>query len=291
VNNWPYTAGAVESLLNQTVPTQVLLILQGVDDDLRAQAERLAERNPRVHVWSHQPPLPSLSASWNAGLHFVWSQGGEVAMVVNNDIVCHRDTIQWLRQGILTMSALFVSAVGVRPEEFDPDCSVEAGQQFMRGGPDFSCFLLSREAHAKYPFDELYVPAYCEDLDQHRRYILGGDGDRIFSINLPFAHYASGTLNTEPEKAAEWARKIGQGSRKHHLAKWGGGANQERYTIPFDAETSQDGVTTADLFDSVREGWRHGTEPVLGNLATGEAFTDARAVAADGAVQRDSDAV
>src|ERR1051326_405265 len=93
VNNWPQTADAVASLLAQTVPTRVLLILQGVDDELRGEAERLAEKEPRVHVWAHQPPLPSLSASWNAALRFVWGQGGQVALVANNDIVCHPATV------------------------------------------------------------------------------------------------------------------------------------------------------------------------------------------------------
>jgi hypothetical protein len=65
--------------------------------------------------------------------------------------------------------------------------------------------------------------------------MLGGDGSRIFSVNLPYLHYASGTINSEPEKALAWAKRIEQ-SRAHYVRKWGGDVNHERFTIPFDAE-------------------------------------------------------
>lgn len=267
VNRLDLTQAAVRSLLDQSVPTQVLLILQGVDDDMRAALENWAAHEPRLHLWAHQPPLPSLAASWNAGLRFVWSQGGEVALVANNDIVCHPLMIANLESILRSHNALFVSAVGVRPEQFtafakltQPHDVAEVvwdvpGECLTRGGPDFSCFLLHISGHEKYPFDEGFTPAYCEDLDAHRRYILGGDGDRIFSVNLPFAHHASATLNADPSKAEEWGRKIAV-SRARYARKWGGPVNGERFTIPFDAETDQDGVTTPELFEHVRAGWR-----------------------------------
>src|SRR5262249_8298864 len=87
VSNWPMTEQAIYDCLGQTVEPNVLLILQGVDDELRRSAEALDERlSDRIFVWSFVPMLPSLSAVWNRALKFVWSLGGQEALVVNNDV-------------------------------------------------------------------------------------------------------------------------------------------------------------------------------------------------------------
>lgn len=255
------TEAAIGDLLAQSVPTRLLLINQGVDDAFRDRLERLAEQEPeRIFLWSHQPPLPSLSASWNRALNFVWSVGGEVALVVNNDVRLDADTIRILDKALFYDDALFVSAVGVTVEQFDarPKYSemhglsreffVGDGPFVTKGGPDFSCFLISRAAHWKYPFDERFVPAYGEDCDTHRRYMLGGDAARIFSINLPYLHYASGTLKQLPPKEREeLERRIG-GSRAYYAQKWGpDGINGETFTIPFDVASARGGVTNPEL--------------------------------------------
>lgn len=239
------TEAALADLLAQTIPTRILVINQGVDDPFRKRLEQLAEAYPeQILLWSHNPPLPSLAASWNRGLQFCWACGAEEALVVNNDVRVHVRTYEYLRA--VRDEALFISAVGVTKEQY------EGWDQFVgrdRGGPDFSCFLLSKAGHEKYPFDEGFIPAYGEDCSCHREYMLGGDGDKIFSINLPFHHVGggSGTLKSmSPTARAAHERRIGQ-SREYYARKWGGPVNQERYTIPFDPASAQDGVTNPDL--------------------------------------------
>ena len=101
--------------------------------------------------------------------------------------------------------------------------------------PDFSCFLLTAEGHAKYPFDEAFAPCYCEDLDMHRRYMLGGDTMKIFSINLPFLHYASRTINRSAEALRAWEAVSGL-SREVYKKKWGGNVNEETFLTPYGKE-------------------------------------------------------
>lgn len=247
-----WTEAAINDVLAQTSPTRLLIVNQGIETEFRERLERIAEQYPdRVFVWSHVPSLPSLAATWNRALHLVWETGGTEALVVNNDVRLHKYTyylLSWYRQ---RTDALFVTAVGVTAEQFNPDLdyAYEENDKSLhsRGGPDFSCFLISKEGHEKYPFDENFSPAYCEDLDLHRRYMLGGDGEKIFSINLPYLHYGSGTLKSmTPEQKSSLERRIGQ-SRAYYEKKWGGSVNHERFTIPFDAETDQDGVTTPEL--------------------------------------------
>ena len=259
LNCWEMTRQAIEDFLAQSglpSPPQILAIDTGSTREVRAEMEAWMEREPRLHAWFHRPGLPSLSAAWNLGLRFVWEQGGEVALVVNNDVRLHPETYACLWRVQHGLDALFVSAVGVREEQFPgPDevydqyywaSAIHDGPMFNKGGPDFSCFLLTKEGHTRYPFDEGIRPAYTEDCDCHRRYMLGGDGERIFSVNLPYLHYGSATVNADPSQRQRWADRLKQ-SRAYYQDKWGGDVNAERYTIPFEAQSDQDGVTNPEL--------------------------------------------
>lgn len=241
------TRACVADLLAQSVPTRILIIGQGVEDGFRDELERLAESySERIWCWFHEPPLPSLAATWNAGLDFVWSTGGTEAFVVNFDVRLHPKTIELLSGVMGHTPALFVSAVGVTAVQFDPAATIDDrwltppdaegwGHPLNPGGPDFSCFLISKAGHQKYRFDEAFIPAFTEDLDLHRRFMLGGDGEKIFSVNLPYLHLASQTLKqVSPERRAQLEQQIAQGSRRHYAAKWGGPVNAETFLRPFD---------------------------------------------------------
>ena len=209
-----------------------------------------------------------------------------MALVCNNDVRLHPQTYSILYQVQQTVVSdhaageilftnlppLFVSAVGRRENDmlWAPYFMCDATWTMDRGGPDFSCFLITRACHDAYPFDQRFAPAYCEDCDYHRQLMLGGNGERIFSINLPYLHYASGTINSEPEKALAWAKRIEQ-SRAHYVRKWGGDVNHERFTIPFDAETDQDHVTNPEL-QALILGGSHAAIPesVAGDAVLGE---------------------
>ena len=185
--------------------------------------------------WRHNPPLPSLAATWNTALWFVWNSGGEAAMVCNNDIRVKPWIFDTLLRYRSHNASLFISAVGVTPDQYIASTPPQLLSK-DKGGPDFSCYLITKEGHEKYPFDPNFIPAYCEDVDVHRRYMLGGDGGRIFSVNLPYLHKdgGSGTLKSfSPSRREQFNKAVEQGSRRHYRAKWGGGANEETYLAPF----------------------------------------------------------
>ena len=91
-----YTLDALGDVLAQSVPVRVLVINQGSTDETREALERYQEQHSQVLVWHHDPPLPSLSATWNRALDFVWEVGGTEALVVNNDVRLHHCTVQVL---------------------------------------------------------------------------------------------------------------------------------------------------------------------------------------------------
>lgn len=260
-DRWDLTQAALGDALAQTLPNlRVLLIDQGSSEATReaylAHLRELADS--RVSLWRHQPPMLSLSATWNRALQMVWDGGGAQALVINNDLRFAPWTYRYLLDVLDAKGAYFVSATGVTVEQYETYLTSGVQVPVLPGyplpGPDFSCYLITKAGHDKYPFDEGYQPAYCEDLDLHRRYMLGGDGQRIFGTGLPYYHVGSGTLKgMEPDKRMRLEAQITQGSRAYHLQKWGGAANQEVYAAPFD-ETPRPDVTTPMLFERVRNG-------------------------------------
>lgn len=249
-----FTQQAVLDILAQTVPTRVLIIDQGSSKATNDRLRQLAEEHaPRVLLWSFNPALSSLSAAWNRGLDFVWEQDGTAALVINNDTRCWQHTYEMLLKVQQETDALFVTPVGVREAQFqawlatNPEATVDATG---RGGPDYSFYLITREGHDLYRFDERFIPAFFEDLDSHRRYMLGGDGQRIFSVNIPYLHYGSQTIKSYTEEQKAKFHKANARNAAYYQAKWGGPVNAETFVVPFGGgEPVRDGActTTPDL--------------------------------------------
>lgn len=248
------TEVAIGDLLVQSVPTKILVVNQGVDEAFRDRLERLSEQDPaRIFLWHHQPPLPSLSATWNLALDTIWIAGGLLALVVNNDVRLHPDTVLILTSELRRKHALFVSAVGVRGEQFKTSTPLSYTEPDNHGGPDFSCFVISKACHEQFRFDERFIPAFCEDLDYHRRLMLAGEGRRIFSVNVPYLHLASQTLAQLPSQEANRIRlQVERQSRAYYAQKWGGPVNEETYQTPFGPVATED-VTTPTIQRKVRE--------------------------------------
>lgn len=257
-NNPDLTAEALADCYHQTIDhPAVLLIANGASDLLITDGE---SEDLASFVFS---PGLALAAVWNTALRVIWASGEDQALVINNDIRMHPCTYEVLLACQRQTAAYLVSAVGVTAKDFSGGAYIDAWKPWESldalitnpGGPDFSCFLITKEGHAKYPFDEHFHPAYCEDLDYHRRMLLGGDGDRIFSVNLPFCHYASGTLKgMRDDDRQRTEEAISRGSRAYYRLKWGGDVNQEIYTRPFDPTSRAAGVTTPELQRTLREG-------------------------------------
>lgn len=214
----------------------VLLIDQGSGPDTALWAQNRQLAFPaRVRVWRHAPPMPSLAATWNAALDYAWELGHEDAMVWNNDVRVRAGMYEDLRtiRGVFGLE--FVSPVNCRDGKADSWKDIPMALDVTLGGPDFSCFLITRECHEKYRFDERFQPAYHEDGDYHRRMWLGGDGARIAGANLPYLHYGSRTINRSNEAAHAFSRQF-EACRARYVAKWGGEPHAERKITPDSSE-------------------------------------------------------
>lgn len=258
VNRPDLTRQAVLDALHQTIPTRVLLVANGATTAAQEAGYLLAADHPdRVLLWHYTPSLP-LAAVWNRMLQCAWDAGGTEALVVNNDVRLPQQLVEALLEAQRQTDALVVTPVNVGVDTYPrilPILPLEPSTLASRGGPDFSCFLITKACHEAAPFDEKFDPAFCEDLDYHRRLLLSGYGPRIFSLPIPYLHYGSQTLQAMPEeKRGQAETAITSKSRAHYRAKWGGDVNQETYTRPFDPTSATAGVTTPELQRLEQEG-------------------------------------
>jgi GT2 family glycosyltransferase len=252
-----YTRNALADLRGQRglpAPPRILVVDNGSERETRRMLEELQVTSGRqVLCWWHHPPLGgapggTVNASWNRALDFVWACGGEHALVVNNDVRLHLNTLTCLQRAMAASGALFVSAVGVTEDDFakaqhpergagvyDPHAWSSAfhdGPLPSLGGPDFSCFLISRKLHRDLGvrFDEQFT--YFGDNDYHRRLQLQGLGDSIFSINVPYLHYGSRTIaRSDAARAAHHA--VFEAHRTRYVEKWGGLPQEETKKVPY----------------------------------------------------------
>jgi hypothetical protein len=237
------TVTATRDLLGQVdVQTRVLLISNGSSDESRAKFEAFAEAlHPRVLLWTHDPPLPSLSWTWNRALQFCWEAGAEEALVANNDLRLHPQTYSLLLEAQKKHGALLTSAVNTgemsEPYKWDLD---------SRGGPDFSCFLISKECNQRYPFDPNLT--WFGDNMLHRQMWLAGDGARIGSVLVPYKHLASQTIKGADQALAVQLHARFQRDRDYYQKAWGGLPHHETYLRAFSPDSAREGCGTPGGF-------------------------------------------
>jgi O-antigen biosynthesis protein len=204
------TERALATCQTQDVPTKIMVIDSASDDG----TQEWLRSQPGIFAMISKPRTAGVSHVWNEGLRYLFDiEGAESVLVINSDVELRPDTLRLL----LADGSPFVTAVG----------SSTAGTQYPGGTPtmarrphpDFSCFLIRRECWERVGrFDES-MSIYCSDLDYHiRMYQAGVDA---FCIDLPFLHYASGTLKNADDAERERICAQAERDRQTFTKKWG----------------------------------------------------------------------
>ena len=222
-NNLHLTRAAIKSVLKQDMPdVKVLLINNDSQDSTAAWARTMY---PKVTTLNVKPSL-SVARSWNKGLTLLFEGAGvEHVLVVNNDVELRPETYKVLH----TCMVPFVTAVG----NSDRSCLSEPEEHTFtcRPHPDFSCYLIRREAWEKVGgFDENFKGAFCEDWDYHVR--LQKAGIKAVCIDVPFYHVGSATINNMTPEERDKLCKQADLNRQYFKDKWGvAGGSPEYYDL------------------------------------------------------------
>lgn len=185
-----------------------------------------------------------LAKAWNYGIErLCMTEGYDVAIVCNDDILLRPDTGELLAHGLLygqyeegyspellLLSGRHAAPNDNRTDEADWDL-LNAAEPKWQPGPDFGLFATTRRLFDEVGrFDEGFNPAFFEDNDMHRRIQLAGFEGGAYA---PYWHLLNGTIRTDSERRGVVMNGGFEHSRGHYVRKWGGEPGHERYTVPF----------------------------------------------------------
>jgi GT2 family glycosyltransferase len=204
---------AIASVLIQDIETSIYVIDNGSTD---GTVDKL-----RRYVCISYVANKGVSRGWNDGLDMNFIRS-EHCLVVNNDVVLP----PWFYRELLSYEVSFVSGVSVDNMDMIRE---PAGRMSLSPSPDFSAFLIRRDAWEKVgPFDET-MKFYASDNDWHVR--AHRAGVKLWKANVPFYHERSSTLNNAPSQEAQEIRDQADKDRavffeKYGCAPWGPGYDE-----------------------------------------------------------------
>jgi GT2 family glycosyltransferase len=230
----------------------LMLTMNNLEITKRAAASVFAQRLRGVSLWVHDNHSTDGSVDWlqesgiatyfaetNEGVSHGWNRGltfffegckhpYEHVLVCNNDLELPENAYA----DLLSYDVPFVTGVAV-----DHPVGPEIPERMpLTPNPDFSCFLIRREAWEKVgPFNERLMN-YCGDTDWHvRAHRLGVP---LYKANVPYLHFRSSTLNNASPQEQAVIRAQADADRGTFRAIYGcvpGTAEYEKLFLPVEA--------------------------------------------------------
>lgn len=249
INLWnKYTKPALDSIadaVSAAIPADIACDMLLIDNASTDETLIEAPRWFREH-YSDETALESyhrnteqwgFQRSVNFGVNYFFNEKKyDYVLVLNNDIVLHKDAIVRLVERFKEGGVAMATCLDVTGEcqndpanlhKLDADEKMENCPETPH--PCFSAFMISKWCweHAG-EFDEIFFPAYYEDNDYHYRMQLGG----LLAITYPpamFFHYGSRTqLEALPHRLTDSSNQHTQ-----YIRKWGGDPGRERNKTPY----------------------------------------------------------
>jgi GT2 family glycosyltransferase len=235
LNLWQrYTLPCIESI-RTAMEHRVVVIDNGSTDDTETQARRRV-----CDTFTYHRNGKNLGAArvWNDGARDAFSNGYDLVLTLNNDILLHPECIDRLVRRMAEADAPgMVTPLNMRGECADPRSVFARDAGAMANVaeaecPDFAAFLLSKRCYeAVGSFDEEFFPAYFEDNDYHYRMRLAG-WRAICHPQAMFYHFGSRTQNESGPQPVVASPQF-NANRAYYERKWGGPPGHETHRRPF----------------------------------------------------------
>lgn len=185
-NNLKLTMRTVESIRKQNIPVAVHIIDNGSSD---GTVEWAQENGYLMHAFDDNA---GVSAGWNRGLSCLFSEPRTSRVfVINNDVVLP----PFFMRELLSYDEPFVTGIAVDDIEIIKELGA---RQPLQPHPDFSAFMIRRDAWEKLGVFDDRMKLYCSDCEYHIRGHRAGVG--MWKANIPYLHERSSTMaNATPE--------------------------------------------------------------------------------------------
>lgn len=204
-NGLERTKRALISIYQQSVEARAYVIDNGSTD---GTGEFLDGRNMLICKFDDNH---GVSAGWNLGLTLLFAEFEHV-LVIGNDVVLP----PWFYELLLSYHQPFVTGIAVNSLEAIKEPSP---REILQPAPDFSAFLIRRDAWEKIgQFDE-GMKFYASDVDYHIR---GAQlGIPMMKANVPYFHEGSATLRNAPAEERAQIERQANADRAYFYEKWG----------------------------------------------------------------------
>ena len=226
-NNLELTKRAIESFFSQRLRNVSLWVHDNASTDGTREWLQMSEINTYFAETNE-----GVSGPWNRGLRFFFESCRtpyEHVCVINNDVFLP----EWFLGELISYDVPFVTGVAVDDMEA---IRKPAERMPLSPNPDFSAFLIRREAWEKIgPFNERFY-SYSGDQDYHVRGHRLGVG--MWKANVPYFHQRSSTLNNASPQEQAVIRAQADADRATFKAIYGvsaGGPEYEKLFLPVEA--------------------------------------------------------
>jgi GT2 family glycosyltransferase len=222
-NNLELTKRCIESVLRQDIGEIRLNVYDNASTD--GTFQWLKDQHIAAMAY---PTNAGVSRGWNQGIDHLMFWGGRV-LVIGNDTVLPA----WFYRTLLRADAPFVTGVAV--DKMEQIQHPEPSQLFFDNHPDFSAFLIRREAWEAIGLFDENMKLYSSDQDYHIRG--HRKGVRMVKANVPFYHERSSTLRLASPEEAQAIQTQANMDRAELRRKWGVPAGGPEYEALFTPET------------------------------------------------------
>jgi len=184
-NNLDLTKRCVESIRSQDLKTTIEIIDNGSTDGTPEWLSEQGINNSKLGS------NYGVSVGWNQGLRYFFElpHHEDHVLVVNNDTILP----PWFYRELLARHVEFVTGVSVGSME---QIAAPPALCPLVPSPDFSAFLMRREAWQRVGLFDERMKLYASDNDWHVR--AHRAGVPLWNAGVPFYHQRSSTLNRAP---------------------------------------------------------------------------------------------
>lgn len=254
INLWnSYTKPAIESVNEAMmrahahgIECRLLFIDNASTDETKVEAGKLVST---LFAHKRNEERWGFQRSVNYGVNDAFERGFDLALVLNNDVLMHPESIWRIAErfqgdamndevGIGMVTCMDVSSEmkekGMEPQRIGELSSIEKEAVEEAPHPCFSAFAVNKFCWDLIgEFDEVFFPAYFEDNDYHYRMQV----EDLLAIVYPpamFYHFASKTSQEASEtKVPIVSNGMFENNRATYTRKWGGQPTHEIYKTPY----------------------------------------------------------
>lgn len=179
---------------------KILVVDNGSTDDTRQALKDL--NDSRIHILEFDEN-EGVGPAWNHICQLVFSgalePGGDIpshVLIINNDVRLRPDTYS----SLLIPKGGFVTGVNVGSiEKMNAEEIHVTPDPVLKGGPDFSCFRITRDFYEKLGgFPECFMAFHEDNLTHWMAKFKGIDAD-MYGIAVPYVNIGSQTIKQNPE--------------------------------------------------------------------------------------------